>query len=366
MLNIYQAEGKTLEQQYFDLGTLFGESIRASVLRIARQKSKLSQIRKTVAEKTLVNLRLHKMAGEFLSCIESWATGAQITIEQAMWLMADNLSGCQTGMIRYATGVALMHTEEDFVDMSIHMTGEKIVSINDSGIVNRCLAYNDLMPGAGLYGWKHDMIVAVDTLFLIEEGIEMVENPLLANVIAWMVWKMKPDEADPNSILAMINEMGELIDGYAINVVRKVGDLTEGYKITLARTESRIEYLGNEVGSYLRQVNIVDPKYAPMKWASPPRRIWRGGYKHFLERLNNIDMHVAQYLPLAQQGLIQEDVESTHFQIQKTIYTDLSDAYINNNVGAVCVGLVDKIGTSVSCKLNDQKPYVELEYIDLV
>lgn len=366
MLKIYQAKGQTLEQQYFDIGKLFGESIRASVKRIARQKSKLSLIRKAVAEKSLINLRTQPIAKEFLSCIGAWAEGASITIEQAMWLMADNLSGCQTVMVRYATGIALMHTEEDFEDMSIHMTGEKVVSFGDEAIVSRCLVYNDLMPGAGLYGWKRDLIVAVDTLFLLEEGIDNVANPLLANVVAWMIWRMSPEKAEPNAILSMVNQIGELIDGYAINVVRKVEDRVEGYKITLARTESHIEYLSNEVGSYLRQVNIIDPKYTRMKWASPPRRIWRGGYKHFLERLSNIDRDVALYLPLTQQGLVPKDIETTHFQIQKTIYTNLSDAYINNNVGAVCVGLIDKIGTSVSCKLNDQKPYVELEYLDLV
>lgn len=366
MNSIYQTKGKTLEEQYFDVGTLFGESIRASAKVIARQRSKQSQIRKAVAEKSLINLRGKKQADEFLRCLQSWANGAQITIEQAMWLMADNLSGCQTMMVRYATGVSLMHTEEDFNDMSSHMTGEKVVSFDVGGELSRCIVYNDLLPGAGLYGWKRDLIVAVDTLFLREDGIEYVTNPVLANVIAWMIWRMSPEDASPENILTLNKDLGELIDGYAINIVRKVGGQVEGYKLTLARSESHLEHLGAKVGDYLRQVNIVDPSYSPMEWASKPRQIWRGGYKHFLERLQIMDGHVRLYAHLAQEHLSQDNIESCHFMIQKTIYTELNVAYINDNVGAVCIGLIDNIGTSVSCKINDQKPFEELEYIDLV
>lgn len=366
MKNIYQAKGQTLSDQYFDLGTLFEESISASVKSIARKRSRLYQVRRMVAEKSLINLRDKPIASEFLVCIESWARGAKITTEQAMWLMADNLSGCQTMMARYGSGVALLHTEEDFVDMSTHMTGEKVVSMYADGEHSKCLAYNDLMPGAGLYGWKKDLIVAVDTLFLREDGIENVANPVLANVIAWMIWRMKPEEVDPEHILALSHELGELIDGYAINIIRKVGDKTEGYKITLARTESHIEYLGEQSGSYLRQVNIVEPNYPKMDWASKPVNIWRGGYKHFLERLQNIDIHMSRYSFLTSRRLSKDTIELSHFQIQKTIYTELSEAYINSNVGAVCVGLIDDIGTSVSTKLNDNLPFSEVEYLDLI
>jgi hypothetical protein len=222
------------------------------------------------------------------------------------------------------------------------------------------------MPGAGLYGWKHDLIVAVDTLFLKEDDVESVENPLLANVIAWLVWRMSPIEASSDNILALCESLGELVDGYVINVVRKVDESVEGYKITLARTESHTEYLDMRVGSYLRQVNVIDPAYPKMKWAASPKRMWRGGYRHFLQRLNNLDEHAKLYAKFADYGLNTSTIEVAHAKIQKTIYIDLNQYYLNNNVGAVCVGLVDEIGTSVSCKLNDEKPFTELEYIDLV
>jgi len=366
MSTIYKAKGETLTEQYFDVGALFGESIRNAVNVISQSRSKKVKIRKKLAEKTLVNLRTKNVASEFLACIDAWAKGAQITTAQAMWLMADNLSGCQTLIVRYKTGIALLHTEEDFENISFRMTGEKIISFSDNGEVSRCLVYNDLMPGAGLYGWKKDLIVAVDTLYLNEDNIESIENPILANVVAWMIWRMTPKEANKENILKLINNLGELIDGYVINIVRKVDEVIEGYKITLARAESRVECLGNKVGDYLRQSNIVDPSYRPMKWALSPRRFWRGGYGHFIQRLQTMDEHVRLYAWLTKRGLTPQNTKKCHLLIQKTIYSEFGQTYINENVGAVCLGLIDKIGTSVSCKLNDQKPFNELEYLDLV
>ena len=59
-----------------------------------------------------------------------------------------------------------------------------------------------------------------------------------------------------------------------------------------------------------------------------------------------------------------EEVEVAHSQIQKLIFGQLQASYINSDVGAVCVGLVDQCGTSVSAKLNDSRDVGVLEYID--
>lgn len=365
MQNIYQAKGQTLNEQYFDVGQLFGETIRKSVKKIAKRRSEKARIRRQVSEQSLNNLRNKVACQEFLNCLDSWSRGAQITSKQAMWLLCDNLSGCQTFIGRYATGVALLHTEEDFEDIKAHMSGEHTLSFYDSGEIGRCLVYNDLFPGAGLYGWKENLITAVDSLFLKEDDIEKVENPLLVNVVSWLIWRMKPEEADPEKIFELIDDLGELIDGYAINVVRKVGEKIEGYKLTLARSELKVEYLGDENGSYLRQVNIVDPQYPPMKWATPPKNLWRGGWKYFRGRLTILDEHAAKYQVLGKVGLSSENMEQTHKKIQSEIFGELRDTYINSDVGAVCVGLVDMSGTSVSTKMNDEKMISELEYIDI-
>jgi hypothetical protein len=230
MQNIYQAKGVTLIDQYRDVGALFGESIRKSVHKIGRKRSRLMIVRRSIAERTWRHLQTKSVAQSFCECLVAWSEGANVSPEQAMWCIADNLSGCQTVMARYQSGVALMHTEEEFRDnpnMELHMTKPHTMEFRDGETVLKTLVYNDLLPGAGLYGWKQDMIVGVDSLFLREDGIETVENPLLANVVSWLVWRMTPSEAEPNRIVELVQSLGELVDGYVLNIVRKAGDAVE-------------------------------------------------------------------------------------------------------------------------------------------
>lgn len=367
MRHIYQAKGTTIEEQYYDVGRLFAPTIQQSVHKLGKKRSVLGKRRREVAERAWDNLQDKNAASELIRCLRAWSEGANITCEQAMWLMADNLTGCQTFMGRYGSGVALLHSEEEFIDVNhieLHMTDPHTVAFNEDGVVSKSLVYNDLLPGAGLYGWKKDMIVAVDSLFLSEDGIEKVKDPLLANVVSWIVWRMKPEEAEPTKIVALVGELGELIDGYTLNVVRRVGAEIQGYKLTLARGEHKIEDLGTTPGSYLRQVNIIDPQYPKMRWALPPKKIWRGGWKYFVNRLKTLDEHAQKYQRLSQFVLAGNDLEDVHKLAQKTIFTDLRDAYINLDVGAVCVGLIDVSGTSVSTKLNDDRDVMVLEYTD--
>lgn len=367
MRHIYQAKGQTIEEQYRDVGKLFAPSIQKSVHKLGRKRSALGKRRRKVAERAWGNLQGKAAASELIWCLRAWSEGAGITCEQAMWLMADNLTGCQTFMGRYGSGIALLHSEEEFIDVNhieLHMTDPHTVAFNEAGVVSKSLVYNDLLPGAGLYGWKAGMIVAVDSLFLSEEAIEKVKYPLLANVVSWIVWRMKPAEAEPEKIVELASELGELIDGYTLNVARKVGAEIQGYKLTLARGEHKIEYLGSEPGSYLRQVNIIDPGYPKMRWALPPKKIWRGGHKYFMNRLKTLDEHAAKYRQLGEFVLAVNDLEDVHKLVQKIIFVDLREAYINLDVGAVCVGLVDSSGTSVSTKVNDDRDVGVLEYTD--
>ena len=355
MQNIYQAKGATLIEQYNDVGRLFSESIQKSVKKIGKSRSKLLKTRQLVAESAWDNLKDKEICKEFIGCFVAWCGGAMITPEQGMWLMADNLSGCQTFMARYGSGITLLHTEEDFENISMHMTGEKIIRFFEKGEMSACLVYNNLFPGAGLYGWKADLIVAVDSLFLKEDHLLEVKHPLLVNLVSWMIWRMKPEEADADKIIEMIDRLGTLIDGYAINVIRKIEARFEGYKLTLGRDESRIEYLGEDDGSFLRQVNIVEPMYEKMKSALSPKSIWRGGWKYFLNRLKVMDSHAKIYQRFSKYSLDHSELTTIHKVIHDTISIDLSEDYINNDLGAVCVGFVDKSSTSVSLRFFDQK-----------
>ncbi len=359
MQNIYQAKGETLEEQYRDVGKLFLDKIQESVAKIGKSRARLLNIRRMVAEKAWQNLKGQDICLEFVRYFNAWCEGACISPEQGMWLMADNLSGCQTMVARYASGVVLLHSEEEFRDtmhMELHMTSPHTIYFNDDGQILKTLVYNNLFPGAGLYGWQEDKIVAVDSIFLKEDGIECIERPVLANVVAWMVWKMRPEEAEAGRFVAMLKNMGTLVDGYVINVVRKVNVGIEGYKLIMARDESKIVKLGNSNGYYLKQVNIIDPSEVKMQCALPPRKMWRGGNKYFNSRINTLNNHAKMYRNLSERELSYDNLKATHQAIQQTIYGELCEFYVHADLGAVCVGFVDhNTGTSVSCKLNDGK-----------
>lgn len=368
MQNIYQAKGSTIVEQYRDVGKLFATSIYEAVNKLSKKRSMEVKRRRVVAEKAWRNLQNKSECLEFVQCLTAWSEGAGISVSQAMWLLADNLSGCQTLMGRYGSGVILLHTEEEFIDpkhIEFHLNSPHTVEFRERDEVSKTLTYDNLLPGCGLFSWKKNMLVAVDSLFLREDGIEEVEMPLLINVVSWLIWRMKPSEANPEKIVVLTQTLGELIDGYAINVVRKMEGAIEGYKLTLARSEYHVENLGSELGSYMRQVNIVDQDYPAMDWALPLRKIWRGGAKYNVARLKNLVVHANRYMGWSKFILDKQKVVETHNQIQQTIFTDLREAYINPDMRALCVGMVDVRGTSVSCKLNDEQPISQLEYLDV-
>lgn len=367
MQNIYQAKGTTLSEQYHDVGRLFSKNICDSVKKIAKKRAKLTVIRRQVAERSWQYIQNRDECREFRECLNSWADGAGITANEAMWLLADNLSGCQSFTLRYGSGVALLHTEEEFIDnehIELHMGEPMLVAFDHLGERSCTLVYNNLMPGCGLYGFKDGLITAIDTLFVKEDKVNEVQKPLLANMISWMIWRMKPEEADPTKIVQLIENLGELIDGYAINVVRKVRDTIQGYKLTLARSQSKIEILGDKPGDYLAQTNLIDPKYPPMTWATPPRNIWRGGYRYFVNRYKTMAKHANLYNAIAQRSLDKTHLALVHQQILKTILFDLKEAYVNDDLGAVCCGLIDNTGTSVSFKKNDEK-YDQIAHLEV-
>jgi hypothetical protein len=222
-----------------------------------------------------MNIADNPVTAEFVACLNSWAeVGGS---PRAAWLMADNFSGCQTMIVRYKSGVALLHTEEDFEDIRARFTSPQTIEFRVKGESKKCLIYNDIMPGAALYGWKKDLIIAVDALFLREDGIENVEKPMLANIVSWLMWRMSPAELEPKKVIARLKEIGELVDGYTINVVRKVGKRITGYKLTFVRHDYEIEKLGT-LSVILRQVNIIEPRYVGenrliVQWQMPRDQI---------------------------------------------------------------------------------------------
>lgn len=370
MSNIYQAKGTTMAEQYRDVGTLFGQSIKMAVQNILINRSRGSNFRRLVAEQTLRRLQGEVMLGEFWDCMTAWSEGAGITTEQAMWLMADNLSGCQTLILRYSSGVALLHTEEDFDNIQERMSAPQTIEFVVDGVSSKCLVYNDILPGAGLYGWKKDFIVAVDSLFLREDGIEKIEKPMLANIVSWLIWRMKAEDAEAEIVVAKMRSLGTVVDGYAINVVRKVDEKIEGYKLTFARDDWEIEKLWDQPGDHLRQVNIIEPRYVSAKkkivqWRHAPWKMYLD-YRGFLKRLREMKSCVQKYRKLIQTPFEAKDTKNIHLAIQRLIFTELKSLFVNDYMKAMCIGLVDQSGTSVSIKLNEGGSADRVEYTDQI
>lgn len=362
MSNIYQAKGKTLRAQYEDVGRLFAKNLQTA--------TKLNKKKLLIARDVLRRVQTETKFRKFYDCFSSWARGGGISETVAMYKMLDNMSGCQTLIVRYQSGVALLHTEEDFENIQKRMQGVHTIRFNDRGRILNTLVYNDLMPGAGLYGWQKNRIVAVDSLFLREDGIVKFEKPMLANIVAWMVWQVQPGD-EPEKVMMKMRRLGEVVDGYAINVVQKRAGKIEGYKLTFARGDWEVERLGDQIGAYLAQVNIIEPRYVRAK---KPIAVWRYApwkmvvdYRGFLHRLRVMREYTEKYKHYLQITLSRQILKSVHLTIHKTIFRDLRKDLINKYMGAMCVGIIDKgIGMSVSCKLNDQKALEVVEYIDLV
>ena len=74
--------------------------------------------------------------------------------------------------------------------------------------------------------------------------------------------------------------------------------------------------------------------------------------------------HANLFNDIAQRTLDKTHLAFVHQQILKTILFDLKEAYVNDDLGAVCVGLVDQTGTSVSVKKNDEK-YDEIAHLEV-
>lgn len=362
MSNIDKARGNTFVDQYRSVGQLFGEYI---------QKTKTNNPKKwLIAESVLANVASNTKLEKFYRCFCAWVEGAGISQLHGMYLLADNMSGCQTMMVRYKSGIALLHTEEDFNDVQTRMTKPHTIQFDYEGRKLNSLVYNDLIPGAGLYGWQRDMIVGVDSLWLKEDGVDKLKRPILANIIAWLIWQLRPEEADAENVVSMMKQLGSVVDGYAVNVVRRTASGIEGYKLTFARNDYEIERLWDQPGDNLRQVNIVEPRYARAKkpvavWRHAPWRMYVD-YRGFLKRLRDMKAHVQLHKQWLQHLLQAEQIETVHRAVQRAVFSNYREAYVSEWMGAMCVGLVDNLGTSVSVKLNDQQPLDALEYVDII
>ena len=350
--------------QYEDVGRLFAKALQKE---FANPPDPLT-VKHQIAARILERVQTESIFTEFYACFKAWVRGGGISELYGMYLMVDNLEGCQTMMVRYQSGVGMIHTEEDFNDIKSRMSGNHTIEFKDNGRRLLTLVYNNLIPGSALFGWQKDMLIAVDALFIREEGIENIEKPMLANIIGWIVWHATVDETDHRVLIPKLKRMGEMIDGYAINVVRRIGKKVQGYKVSFARNDWEVEKLGNKIGSNLRQVNLLEPHYVGenrsiMEWQAPREAI--GFYGELMFRLQNMRELAEKYQKWLSVKLEADKVEKIHLYIMYLMFQKYRSDFVNEDMGAACVGIVDsEIGTSVSTKLNDEREITKLEYID--
>lgn len=364
MQSIYHAKGSTIYDIYRDLGSIFAREIHITLSKQKRKHNRNTFIKNEIAKRVWDRIVHNELTHEFVEAVKGWSDGARLRIDEAMLLLADNTSGCQTVIARSKNGVLIAHTEEDFNNISERMTPPQIVSIEYAGIVRSTMVYNDLLPGASLFGWQANQVVAVDSLFLREDGIDKIEKPMLANIIAWMLW-WRSGGYEQEEIRKLIKNLGVVVDGYAVNVARITNGEIEAYKLTFTRDEIFSEELKDEPGNYLKQVNIIDPYYQihdyPIaKWQLPPRNIYRGGWKTMTNRLKVIGQVMKIYRPLLNRKIGGD--QATHELIQHEIFGKLADHFINKDVGAVGVAIIEPKGVTTSIAMVKNIRLDRLEY----
>ena len=113
-------------------------------------------------------------------------------------------------------------------------------------------------------------------------------------------------------------------------------------------------------------MNIVD--LSILNEVSPPTQKYLARWMEIFHRSPKNNGCPSEAIPRwSEKSLVSEQVKDVHCQIQQTIFGVLRESYVNVDMGAACVGLVDlQAGTSVSCKLNDDQDTSVIEYVDVV
>lgn len=362
MHNVYFLQGATLTEQYADAGRIHRDHIQRAATKNRRKWSTAHALRRSILERIHTRLTTELQFGEFYACLTAWAQGAEISIADALELLDDN-TGCQSAIGRYANGVVLLHTEEELTDITERMTPPQVLGFRAGGDTLYTLVYNNMLPGAAVYGWTETYAVAVDSLFLNEDGVDKLQRPILANIVSWLLWRNVQHDMRAQTTLSLVRDAGTCVDGYAVNIVYRDGSAAEGYKITFARDSAEMEKLPHITGGSLRQLNIIDPAYVEhnrpiARYRMPYRRFYRGYWNYYKERLRMIDADIRTYSRFLYGEVM--DKKETQRKILQELTGPLSSHYINEVVGAVCVTLIDKNESSTAIGLVENE---KLKYI---
>jgi hypothetical protein len=240
---------------------------------------------------------IHRALQEYVDCLTAWGDGAGLrnfdhpaladhiphcTLDLALFLQHDS-SGCQTGMYRQADGsVILWHTEEDieFDDGSgfdqLRLAAFNVGDENDP-VSMHAFIYPDLLPGPA-FGWRSDGYAqAVDTLHTRE--IPFLKGGMLANIATWITLRLGPGY----DTARVIESLGPYFDGYALNVVSVQGGEVRAEKYEFAENHILPNFLGEQTGNYLFQVNIFSQDEPD--WVKQVEELPASDHKLYIQRM---------------------------------------------------------------------------------
>lgn len=354
MAKMINLSGKTLAEQYYQAG--IQQRPRLVKYRFSKQK-------KEVAARILQRIEREAVFCEFAACFDAWCQGIGISRLRGMCLIADNLSGCQTLMVRYGSGVALLHTEEDFFDIKRRLGEPHTFRFCTDSETYYTFTYCDLMPGAGVWSWGEDYVIAVDSLFLRESKASEVERPILANIVSWIVNLAMARGAELNEIKELIVQQGSSLDGYTLNIVKRDEGGVTGIAISFGYGYVEEEWLGQGIASHLARVNILPDTATTQlrEYQLPEREI--DDYGAFCLRIKRLAEIVEKHKEQIMSELTRETVPIVHQQLLKMVFDKYREDFVNEWMGAVAVALVDsEEGSSVSVKLREDISPLPSEY----
>jgi hypothetical protein len=165
----------------------------------------------------------------YLAALDAYAKGAQITVDQAIFLQLDIFPGCQTLVIKNLTdnSVRFLHTEENALDEDFYKGryNYRLVEMQFAGTHMTFFAYPGLCGWGPAFCINHvgGMVQMVDDLYATPA---QSDGPLWVNAFVFMT----ADAANPEVVRALIDRThaykGYLFtNGHAAHQVYNTGEI---------------------------------------------------------------------------------------------------------------------------------------------
>nr|MBP9820285.1 hypothetical protein [Candidatus Woesebacteria bacterium] len=224
----------------------------------------------------------------YLLCLQEWAAGAEISMEEA-WYLQNESFGCQTVLVQGNDDkVFLAHTEEWSVDKeekeALHIQAEwsEFVDSDQPNAISRqaFTGYPFALPGSSFW-IANGVVGAVDSLELRSDPDKLAGIP--AGVTAWLCWYWA-GQVDAEVI---IKAMGYHAGGYALNQLVNTKDGPRGRVIEFAGDMVVTKWLEPEALTHLIHTNLVEDRELAQQWGAEVSRADKAYYRQ-LERTHKL------------------------------------------------------------------------------